>query len=80
MSRTTTRPCSNGVRRPSQKTAPREQVFRAWTDPDGSEMTIGYVIAELVEPELLVLRSDPMPQMARCCCAASAAPPRPVEP
>ena len=79
--------------------APREQVFRAWTDPDevaawfgpehmttpregididlrvggryelrmvrpdGGEMTIGYEIVELVEPELLVLRSDPMPQM-----------------
>jgi uncharacterized protein YndB with AHSA1/START domain len=78
---------------------PREQVFRAWTDPDGvaawfgpahmetprerihidlrvggryeltmvrpdgGEMTIGYTILELVEPELLVLRSDPMPQM-----------------
>jgi uncharacterized protein YndB with AHSA1/START domain len=78
--------------------APREQVFRAWTDPEelaawygpehmdtprerihidlrvggryeltmvrrggGGEMTIGYEIVELVEPELLVLRSDPMP-------------------
>ena len=27
------------------------------------EMTIGYEIVELVEPELLVLRSDPMPEM-----------------
>jgi uncharacterized protein YndB with AHSA1/START domain len=27
------------------------------------EMTIGYEIIELVEPELLVLRSDPMPEM-----------------
>ncbi len=27
----------------------------------GGEMTIGYEIVELVEPELLVLRSDPMP-------------------
>jgi uncharacterized protein YndB with AHSA1/START domain len=80
--------------------APREQVFRAWTDPSevagwygpdgfdapreriridlrvggrweltmvrrdgGAEMTIGYEIVELVEPELLVLRSDPMPEM-----------------
>ncbi|WP_433036197.1 SRPBCC family protein [Actinomycetospora sp. CA-053990] len=79
--------------------APRERVFRAWTDPealaawygpehievprdrieidlrvggryhltmlapDGSEFTVGYEIVELVEPELLVLRSDPMPQM-----------------
>jgi len=80
--------------------APRERVFRAWTDPDevaagygpehfdtprekiridlrvggryeltmlrrdtGAEFTIGYEIIELVEPELLVLRSDPMPQM-----------------
>jgi uncharacterized protein YndB with AHSA1/START domain len=79
--------------------APRERVFKAWTDPDevaawfgpeqmttpreginidlrvggryeltmvrpdGGEMTIGYEIVELVEPELIVLRSDPMPQM-----------------
>jgi uncharacterized protein YndB with AHSA1/START domain len=81
--------------------APRERVFRAWTDPDevaawygpgehvdtprekiridlrvggryeltmvhradGAEFAIGYDIIELVEPELLVLRSDPMPQM-----------------
>jgi uncharacterized protein YndB with AHSA1/START domain len=78
--------------------APREQVFRAWTDPDevaawygpeqmdtpreqinidlrvggryeltmvqrggDREFTIGYEIVELLEPELLVLRSDPMP-------------------
>jgi uncharacterized protein YndB with AHSA1/START domain len=76
--------------------APRERVFRAWTDPgevaawfgpagietpldriridlrvggrfeltmvrgDGGEMTIGYDVLELVEPELL---SDPMPAM-----------------
>jgi uncharacterized protein YndB with AHSA1/START domain len=31
--------------------------------PEGSEFTVGYEIVELVEPELLVLRSDPMPQM-----------------
>jgi uncharacterized protein YndB with AHSA1/START domain len=80
--------------------APREQVFKAWTDPDqvaawygperfdtpreriridprpggryeltmvqrgsGAEFPIGYDIVELVEPELLVLRSDPMPEM-----------------
>jgi uncharacterized protein YndB with AHSA1/START domain len=79
--------------------APREQVFRAWTDPDevaawygpehfdtprekiridlrvggryeltmvapdGGEFAIGYEIVELVEPELIVLRSDPMPQL-----------------
>jgi len=80
--------------------APRETVFRAWTDPDevaawygpehfdvprekihidlrvggrfeltmvrrdnGAEFAIGYEIVELVEPELLVLRSDPIPQM-----------------
>jgi uncharacterized protein YndB with AHSA1/START domain len=80
--------------------APRERVFRAWTDPDavaawygpehfdtpreqiridlrvggryeltmvqrdsGAEFSIGYDIIELVEPELLVLRSDPMPEM-----------------
>jgi uncharacterized protein YndB with AHSA1/START domain len=79
--------------------APREQVFRAWTDPDelaawygpehmdtprermridrhvggrwevtmvprggGAEFAIGYEILEIVEPVLLVLRSDPMPQ------------------
>jgi uncharacterized protein YndB with AHSA1/START domain len=28
----------------------------------GREMTIGYEIVELVEPELIVLRSDPMPE------------------
>jgi uncharacterized protein YndB with AHSA1/START domain len=80
--------------------APRERVFRAWTDPDevaawygpehcdtprekihidlrvggryeltmvqrgsGAEFAIGYEIIELVEPELIVLRSDPMPDM-----------------
>jgi uncharacterized protein YndB with AHSA1/START domain len=78
--------------------APREEVFRAWTDPDevaawfgpehfdtervridlrvggryelvmvrrdgGGEFPVGYEIVELVEPELLVLRSDPMPEM-----------------
>jgi uncharacterized protein YndB with AHSA1/START domain len=80
--------------------APRERVFRAWTDPDqvsawfgpqhfdtpretiridlrvggryeltivrrdgGARHTIGYEIIELVEPELIVLRSDPMPEV-----------------
>ena len=80
--------------------APRERVFRAWTDPDhvaawygpthlvaprdrinidlrvggrweltmveregDREFAIGYEIVELVEPELIVLRSDPMPEM-----------------
>jgi uncharacterized protein YndB with AHSA1/START domain len=80
--------------------APREQVFKAWTDPDevaawygpehfdtpperinidlrvggryeltmvqrggDAEFSIGYEIVELVEPELIVLRSDPMPQV-----------------
>jgi uncharacterized protein YndB with AHSA1/START domain len=80
--------------------APRERVFRAWTDPDevaawygpehmdtprekihidlrvggryeltmvqrggGGEFAVGYEIVELVEPELIVLRSDPMPEM-----------------
>ena len=79
--------------------APREAVFKAWTDPDevaewfgperfatprdrvhidlrvggryeltmvepgGAEHAVGYEIVELVEPELLVLRSDPMPDM-----------------
>jgi uncharacterized protein YndB with AHSA1/START domain len=79
--------------------APRERVFRAWTDPDqiarwygpegmeapreriridlrvggrweltmiqrggDAEFAIGYDIVELVEPELIVLRSDPMPE------------------
>jgi uncharacterized protein YndB with AHSA1/START domain len=31
--------------------------------PGGGEMTIGYEIVELAEPELLVLRSDPMPEL-----------------
>jgi uncharacterized protein YndB with AHSA1/START domain len=80
--------------------APRERVFRAWTDPDdvaawfgpeqfdtpreriridprvggryeltmvqregGAEFPVGYEILELVEPELIVLRSDPMPEV-----------------
>jgi uncharacterized protein YndB with AHSA1/START domain len=80
--------------------APRERVFRAWTDPDevaawfgpehfdtprdriniepraggryeltmvqrdgGAEFPVGYDIVELVEPELIVLRSDPMPEV-----------------
>jgi uncharacterized protein YndB with AHSA1/START domain len=79
--------------------APREAVFRAWTDPEEisawygpehmhappdridvdlrvggrweltmvpregeGEFSIGYEILELVEPELLVMRSDPMPE------------------
>jgi uncharacterized protein YndB with AHSA1/START domain len=80
--------------------APREQVFKAWTDADavaewygpahfdtprdriridlrvggryeltmvqrsdGRELPVGYEIVALVEPELLVLRSDPMPEL-----------------
>ena len=80
--------------------APRDRVFRAWTDPDevaawygpehfetprekiridlrvggryeltmvrrdgGAELAIGYEIIELVEPELIVLRSDPVPEV-----------------
>jgi uncharacterized protein YndB with AHSA1/START domain len=80
--------------------APRESVFKAWTDPaelaawygpeqfdtpreriaidlriggryeltmiqrdSGAEFPALYEILELVEPELLVLRSDPMPEM-----------------
>jgi uncharacterized protein YndB with AHSA1/START domain len=80
--------------------APRERVFRAWTEPDevaawygpehmqtprekvridlrvggryeltmvqpgaGAEFAIGYEILELVEPELIVLRSDPRPEV-----------------
>jgi uncharacterized protein YndB with AHSA1/START domain len=31
--------------------------------PGGGEFAIGYEIVELVEPELLVLRSDPMPEL-----------------
>jgi uncharacterized protein YndB with AHSA1/START domain len=79
--------------------APREAVFKAWTEPDavaawfgpahldtprdkvridlrvggryeltmvrrdtGAEFALGYEIVELVVPELLVLRSDPMPE------------------
>jgi uncharacterized protein YndB with AHSA1/START domain len=78
--------------------APRERVFKAWTQPDqiaawygpahveiprdgvrvdlrvggrwevtmlapgGRQFVVGYEIQALVEPELLVLRSDPMPQ------------------
>ena len=79
--------------------APRERVFRAWTDPDelaawygpehmetprerihidlrvggryeltmvqrggGAEFALRYQILELVEPELIVLRSEPMPE------------------
>jgi uncharacterized protein YndB with AHSA1/START domain len=78
--------------------APRDQVFKAWIDPDevaawygpahmevpresvridarvggrwevsmvpqvgGDRLVIGYEIVEFVEPELLVMRSDPMP-------------------
>jgi uncharacterized protein YndB with AHSA1/START domain len=80
--------------------APRELVFRAWTDPDhvakwfgpagvdapretveidlrvggrfhltmvlggaGKEHRLRYEIVELVEPELLVLKSEPMPEV-----------------
>ncbi len=80
--------------------APREQVFRAWTNPDevaawygpdhfdtpreqihidprvggryeltmiqrgdGAEFAVGYEIIEIVEPELIVLRSDPTPEV-----------------
>ena len=80
--------------------APREQVFRAWTNPDevaawygpehfdtprerihidlrvggryeltmvprggGADFAVGYEIIEVVEPELIVLRSDPMPEV-----------------
>ena len=80
--------------------APRELVFRAWTDPDhvakwfgpagfqvprdsveidlrvggrfnlrmeqggsGKEYPLSYEIVEFVEPELLVLKSDPNPSM-----------------
>jgi uncharacterized protein YndB with AHSA1/START domain len=79
--------------------APRERVFKAWTDPDelsawygpehmetprdriridlrvggrwevtmvprggGDGFLIGYDIVELIEPQLIVLRSDPMPE------------------
>ena len=86
--------------------APRERVFRAWTDPDevaawfgpghfdaprdriridlrvggryeltmvrrdgGAEFAVGYEIIELVEPALIVLRSD------RCRRSACTSPP-----
>jgi uncharacterized protein YndB with AHSA1/START domain len=77
--------------------APRDRVFRAWTNPEevarwfgpahmdtpreriridlrvggryeltmvgeGRALTIGYEIVELSEPDLIVLRSDPMPE------------------
>jgi uncharacterized protein YndB with AHSA1/START domain len=35
----------------------------AMVHQDGTEFSIGYEIIELVEPELLVLRSDPMPEV-----------------
>jgi len=80
--------------------APRERVFKAWTDPEevaawygpehfdtpreriridlrvggryeltmvqrgsGAEFPVGYEIVELVEPELIILRSDPIPEV-----------------
>jgi uncharacterized protein YndB with AHSA1/START domain len=80
--------------------APRDRVFKAWTDPDevaewygpehfdtprdriridlrvggryeltmvqrdsGAEFPVGYEIVELVEPELIVLRSDPLSEV-----------------
>ena len=38
---------------------------RHWTvaKDSGAEFAIGYEIVELVEPELIVLRSDPMPEV-----------------
>lgn len=78
--------------------APRERVFKAWTEPDqvaqwygpahaeiprdgirielrvggrwevtmvmpgGRRFTAGYEIETLIEPELIVMRSDPMPE------------------
>jgi uncharacterized protein YndB with AHSA1/START domain len=98
MSDTTPEAADQGVLITRIFEAPRERVFRAWTDPDevaawfgpehvetprdgihidlrvggryeltmvrrgGGEFAIGYEIVELVEPELIVLRSDPMPQ------------------
>jgi uncharacterized protein YndB with AHSA1/START domain len=41
----------------------------------GREMPIGYEILELVEPELLVLRSDPMPQAGLAMHLAGQGPP-----
>ena len=38
---------------------------------DGTEFPIGYDILELVEPELLVLRSDPMPLETALAAAES---------
>jgi uncharacterized protein YndB with AHSA1/START domain len=59
---------------PAQMDAPRERirieprVGGRWEltmvrRDGGGEMTIGYEILELVEPQLLVMRSDPMPEM-----------------
>ena len=59
---------------PAQMEAPRERikidprVGGRWeltmVQRDGDrEFSIGYEIVELVEPELIVLRSDPMPEM-----------------
>ena len=41
---------------------PRCSQYQLWYQRGGGEFTIGYDIVELVEPELIVLRSDPMPQ------------------
>jgi uncharacterized protein YndB with AHSA1/START domain len=59
---------------PAQMTAPRERIHidprvgGRWeltmVQPGGdAEFAIGYEILELVEPELIVMRSDPMPEV-----------------
>jgi uncharacterized protein YndB with AHSA1/START domain len=59
---------------PEQMEAPRERIHidlrvgGRWEltmvqRGGGAEFTIGYEILELVEPELIVLRSDPMPEV-----------------
>ena len=41
----------------------RYELAMVQRDGGGREFSIGYDIIELIEPELLVLRSDPMPEM-----------------
>jgi uncharacterized protein YndB with AHSA1/START domain len=58
---------------PEQVETPRERIHidlrvggryeLTMVQPGGKEFAIGYEIVELVEPELIVLRSDPMPEV-----------------
>jgi uncharacterized protein YndB with AHSA1/START domain len=46
--------------------APREAVFEAWTvEPDGKEWPLRSEILEISPPELIVMRSEPMPESGR---------------